>query len=139
MDRQLSVVLLLAVVMAISGCGSSAAPTSPSAPPTAAGSPAPVPQPAPKPTYTLSGIVSESTPTGQAPVEGVQLYCDSCGSPEGHTFTSTDANGFYSFSWTQDGVHSLLVWKDGYELLDRTGGLATVHGDTRLDILVVRR
>lgn len=81
------------------------------------------------------------------PVEGVQLYCDSCGSPDGHTFTSTDANGFYSFSWARNGVHPLLVWKDGYVVVDPTGMLsdgtgvknATVNGDTRFDIEVVRR
>jgi hypothetical protein len=99
----------------------------------------------PQPAYTLSGVVSELTAAGKVPAEGVQLYCDSCGSPDGHTFTSSDANGFYSFSWARNGVHPLMVWKDGYVVIDATGPLsngtvnATVDGDTRLDIQIVRR
>jgi hypothetical protein len=81
------------------------------------------------------------------PAEGVQLYCDSCGSPDGHTFTSTDANGFYSFSWARNGVHPLLVWKVGYAIVDPTGTLSDgtavknvmVDGDTQFDIQIVRR
>ena len=81
------------------------------------------------------------------PVEGVDLYCDSCGSPVGHTFTATDANGSYSFEWAQNGVHPLLVWKTGYDVIDATHVLAdgtavrnaTVNGDTRFDIQIVRR
>jgi hypothetical protein len=106
-----------------------------------------VPQPGPQPTYTLSGIVSEVTAAGSVPAEGVQLYCDSCGSPDGHTFTSSDANGFYTFAWARNGVHPLLVWKDGYLVIDPSGALvdgtavknATVDGDTRFDIQLVRR
>ena len=49
------------------------------------------------PTHTLSGVVFERTPTGTAPIAAVEVYCDGCGSPYGHTFTYTDAKGFYSF------------------------------------------
>ena len=39
------------------------------------------------PQYTLSGVVFEQTATGQAPLENVQLYCESCGEIGiGHTF-----------------------------------------------------
>jgi len=126
MYRQLpQVVLALFIAIGISGCGSSTFPTSPSALPPVAAPPTPVPPPGPQPTYyTLSGVVSELTPTGQVPAEDVELYCDSCGSPVGHWFTSTDANGFYSFSWAQNGVHPLLVWKAGYDVINRTGTLA---------------
>ena len=127
----------------MSGCGSSTGPTSSTGPPTAVVPPAPVPQL----TYTLSGIVSEVTAVGNVPAEGVKLYCDSCGSPDGHTFTSSDANGLYSFAWARNGVHPLLVWKDGYVVIDPSGSLfdgkalknATVDGDTRFDIQIVRR
>ena len=81
------------------------------------------------------------------PVAGVDLYCDSCGSPEGHTFTTSDTNGFYSFEWVNNGVHPLIVWKDGYQVVDPEGMLAdgrqmkyaTVAGDTQFEIHVVRR
>jgi hypothetical protein len=96
--------------------------------------------------YTLSGVVSELGPAGPIPVEGVQLYCDSCGSPDGHTFTSTDATGFYRFAWTPAGVHPVQVWKEGYELVDASAVIAgtavataVVKGDTALDIRVARR
>jgi hypothetical protein len=141
------VVLALLMVIAISGCDSSTVPTSPDALPTAAIPPAPAPPSGPQPTYTLSGVVSEVTPTGQVPVQDVQLYCDSCGSPTGHTFTSTDANGTYRFSWAQNGFHALLVWRSGYEVVNPTYTLADgtavksarVNGDTRFDIQIVRR
>jgi hypothetical protein len=139
-------VFSLVVAIGISGCGAPTHPTSPIAPQTAIVPPA-VPQPATQSTYTLSGVVSELTPAGTMPAAGVQLYCDSCGSPDGHTFTSSDDNGFYSFSWARNGVHSLLVWKDGYVVIGPTGMLsdgtavqnATVDGDTRFDIQIVRR
>ena len=92
---------------------------------------------------TLSGMIYELTETGQVPIEGVEVYCDSCGSPDGHTFVHTDADGFYSLSWTFNGVHTLFVRKVGYELVgqrDASGSTrATVHGDTRFDIQLARR
>jgi hypothetical protein len=96
-------------------------------------------------TYTLSGVVFELTEAGRAPVEGVEVYCDSCGSPVGHTFTSTDADGFYSFSWSPNGVHPLFVTKTGYAIVGPTGLdpygriSATVSGDTRFDIQLARK
>jgi len=96
--------------------------------------------------YTLSGVVSEVTSTGLMPVEQVQVYCDSCG-PQGHTFAYTDAEGFYSFSEVQVGGHQLQVTKEGFRLLDLSGTFpggtefknATVNGDTRFDLRLVRR
>ncbi len=96
--------------------------------------------------YTLSGVVFEITAAGQVPIEGVEIYCDSCGSPDGHTFVYTDADGFYSLSWTPNGVHPLFVRKVGYGIFNPTGRLpdtsgrisATVRGDTRFDIQLAR-
>ena len=146
MLRQLPhvVVALIAVVFTCSGCGSSDSPTSPSAPPIVA---APVPPSGPQPTYTLSGVVTEMSADGPKPVADVEVYCDSCGSPVGHTFAHTDAQGFYSFSWAANGVHPLLVRKAGYGVIDPTTTypdgtgvrIATVNGDTRFDILIIRR
>ena len=92
--------------------------------------------------YIISGVVFENTPSGRVVVPDAQLYCDSCGSPSGHTFTSSDAEGRYSFGWATVGVHPLFVDKPGYALarIDDSHGRihATVMGDTRLDIEVVR-
>ena len=94
--------------------------------------------------YTLSGIAFEVTAGGQSPLEGVEVYCDGCGSPVGHTFAYTDKDGFYSFSWAFNGATPLLVRKAGYDVLDTVGSfpgqvVATVKGDTRFDIKLVRR
>lgn len=147
MSSTAQLVLALFMAIGVCGCGSSTGPTSPSGFPNAAVPPAVVAVPGPPVTYTLSGVVFEITPTGRVPVEDVELYCDSCGSPVGHTSTFTDADGFYSFSWAHNGVHPLLVWKAGYDVLDPTRTLAdgrafrnaTVNGDTRFDIEILRR
>ena len=65
----------------------------------------------------------------------------------GHTLAETEANGFFAFSWTPNGVHPLLVWKDGYVVVNPVRMLsdgralqdATVGGDTRFDIRIARR
>jgi len=96
---------------------------------------------------TLSGVVFEATAGGRVPIEGVEIYCDSCGSPDGHTLVYTDANGAYRLDWTPNGDNPLFVTKAGYEILDPNGTLrdrygritATVHGDTRFDIELVRK
>jgi hypothetical protein len=94
---------------------------------------------------TLSGQVFETTATGRVPIEGVQVYCDGCGSPVGHTFERTDANGQYRFEWTPNGAMPLLVDKAGYALANQPVGsmpgliVPTVNGDTRFDIELVRR
>jgi hypothetical protein len=129
-----------------SGCGSST-PTALSPAVTVSVAPNPVPSPGPLPTYTLTGIVFEVTATGRVPVDGVEVYCDSCGSPTGHTFASTDAQGSYSFGWAHNGVHPLLVRKAGYDVKDPAGTFpdgtgvrnAIVNGDTRFDIELLRR
>ena len=96
--------------------------------------------------HTLSGAVFEITAAGRVPVTDVEVYCDSCGSPEGHTFEHTDGDGNYRFGWTVNGVHPLIVTKAGYAIvesplagLDRIGRIiATVQGDTQFDIELVR-
>jgi hypothetical protein len=140
--KPVSVLVSLAIVL--SGCGDGGSiPTAP-APTSTLTSP---PSPTEAVTYTLSGVVFELTEAGKVPIEGVELYCDSCGSPDGHTFVYTDANGFYSLDWTGNGVHPLLVRKAGFAIFDPAGTLtddygriaATVSGDTRFDVQLVRR
>ena len=95
---------------------------------------------------TLSGVVFEITSGGNAPVEGVQVYCDACGG--GHASTYTDANGAYSFTDVKTAVYPLWVAKQGYNLAKPTGPAGTgwmgsinaqVDGDTRFDIEIVRQ
>jgi hypothetical protein len=140
----LSALLSLAIVL--SGCGDGASiPTAPTPPPTLTSTPTPAPTGTV--TYTLSGVVFEITGEGQVPLEGVEVYCDSCGSPVGHTFVYTDADGVYRLEWTSNGVHPLFVTKAGYEIFDPAGTLtddygrisAKVSGDTRFDVQLIRR
>jgi hypothetical protein len=97
------------------------------------------------PTPTAPTQTNPTPAAGLAPIEGVEVYCDSCGSPDGHTFVFTDADGFYSLEWATNGVHPLFVTKEGYEypadtVLDAYGRIrAMVDGDTRFDVRLVRR
>ena len=96
--------------------------------------------------YRLSGAVFEITPTGRTPIEGFLLYCDGCGEV-GHTSTTTDAEGFYSFPWVYPGIQEIqLLGKQGYRYANAAplpaghfGPRVAVTGDTRFDIEVVRR
>jgi hypothetical protein len=99
-----------------------------------------------KPSFTLSGVVFERTATGTAPIENVEVYCDSCGSPYGHTFAHTDAHGFYSFSYTFPGANPLLIRRAGYgdppgqppgPVAGSQWRVPIVIGDTRFDIELV--
>ena len=88
-------------------------------------------------------MVYESTPGGRVPLDGVVLYCDGCGSPVGHTFVTTDANGLYRFAWTLNGKNWIqFVSKDGYRYagpFEQLGIPVNVNGDTRFDIELVKR
>ena len=139
MRRLLSVASVVVLASACDHENRVLSPTSPSPP-------GPTSPAAPLLTYTLSGVVFELTALGRTPIQGVSVYCDSCGDPLGHTFADTDANGFYSFSWTTNGQTPLIVRKEGYQLAgDLPAGpvngwiVAAVNGDTRFDIELVRR
>jgi len=132
---------LLAVASIVSCSSGNSVPTS--TPVSATPIPPPVSSPAPRSApNTLSGIVYESTGAGRVAIAGVEVYCDGCGSPDGHTFANTGSDGRYSFSWTYDGLVPLLVRKAGYSVVgssrefpDGTGTrVATVNGDTQFDI-----
>jgi hypothetical protein len=139
----------------LAGCSGS--PTTPSVPPTAA-----VPQgnvqtaPPSVPIYTLadvtlSGMITEVTPTGQVPLEGVSVYCEPCGEIT-HSWASTDPQGAYSFRgvWVSAGTNTFSIWvtKEGYQDppgLNEPGWPhgpgwrnVTVNGNTRLDVQLVR-
>jgi hypothetical protein len=95
-------------------------------------------------TYTLSGMAYEQTPAGRVPIPGIVLYCDGCGSPVGHTFVTTDADGLYSLSWVPAGITYLqIMGKEGYQYVgpaSTTYGVpVATPGDTRFDVEFVRR
>jgi len=166
MFRCFVVVLSCSIVTA--GCDSRRAiiPTAPT-PPVVATTPAPAPASFfYGPGYSLqgvslSGVVQEITSTGtRLPIEGANVYCDACGA-FGHMWTTTDGNGFYHFSgdlaagggiWlTGDGLTPLLLGKGGYQdppglppLISRRQDPSgwrevRVNGDTRFDMLLIRR
>ena len=95
------------------------------------------------PSYVLSGMVFETTEEGRVPLDGVVLYCDGCGSPVGHTFVTTDADGLYRFGWTLNGKNWIQFHsKDGYRYagpIEPNGIPVNVNGDTRFDIELVKR
>jgi hypothetical protein len=119
--------------------------------------------------YTLSGVVSEETPTGLVPIEGVRVDEYSCEevSPSPPFFgnacpvvivqtTTTDTSGRYRVSGLYSGRNnSISVSKEGFEdpRADPNppdgdpgsdpplgeGWGLTIDGDTRLDLRLVRR
>ena len=111
--------------------------------------------------FTLSGVVSEATPKGLVPLEGVRvdvlsMPCDEAvagcvgfGAPIGIEQTATtDKNGVYSVPGLYPGKNN-FIWagKDGFEdpfpahdPENSEGGQATtISGDSRFDIQLVRR
>jgi hypothetical protein len=102
--------------------------------------------------------VFEVTSAGNMPLEGVTVYCDPCGPPDGHSFRSTGADGGYSFDGaggvapgsTPGGI-LLFVAKRGYVLPNQPdisgpngdgymGSVrVTVTGDTRFNIQILRK
>jgi hypothetical protein len=118
-----------------SACDGTSAATSPT--PTAAPAPA-----APPPTVSglgsISGVVFEMTSSGRVPVEGVYVT-----GPWDYPVT-TDGNGSFSLSRCGDSpcifrngdLFTAYLSKDGYR---PATVLATVNGDTQLDIQLMRR
>ena len=150
--RASAVVTALVLATLILGCSDDTAP-SPVAPtpPQTPSTPTP---PSPATIYTLSGVVFEVTSAGNIPVEGVTVYCDPCGPPEGHSFRSTGADGLYSFDGAGGvGVGSIMLFlsKRGYVLPNQPdisgpngdgymGGVTVrVTGDTRYNIEIVKK
>ena len=102
----------------------------------------------------MFGVVSEMTPAGPTPVEGVSLSVLSCAVPNCPNpsivvqETTTDKHGAYRLSGLHNGeLNFLWVSKEGYvaggllpaDSCDGCDRIVTVSGDTQLDIEVVRR
>ena len=111
--------------------------------------------------YTLSGVVAEQTSAGLVPVAGVRVEeysmpCDQrvtgCVGFGGGEIaivqsTTTDKNGVYSIPGLYPGDNN-FIWaaKDGFQdpypprpEASEGGQAVTIDGDTRFDILLVRR
>jgi hypothetical protein len=94
---------------------------------------------------TLSGVVSEVTTTGRAPIEGARVFVSD------DQDESTDAEGLFRFTPVSVCVPGpIVIWvgKDGYAdepgqpvVPGRGAGwrLVPINGDTRLEITLVRR
>lgn len=85
----------------------------------------------PRAIYTLSGVVSERTPTGLVPVEGVTVT-------EGYKdqLSLTDSTGAYRITELFRMPFHPAFSKDGYLTESR---VVTINGDTRLDVQLTRR
>lgn len=96
----------------------------------------------------LSGVISEATPTGLMPIEGVEVGVWSCVSPDCREYlwltTATDRNGFYSVSNLHAGPDNFIFltaadfvipWLPNCEGCYQQ---VLVKEDTKLDILLVR-
>jgi hypothetical protein len=125
---------LVSVATLMSACNGAVPVSSPIAPsPSSPSAPAP-----PQPTYTLSGVISEVTPSGRVPVEGVlveEVLCNPLCTNPVQTAT-TDPNGFYRLSEFPAGqARFLWLSKKGYRADELS---VTITTDTRLDLELLR-
>ena len=128
---------LVSVAMLMSACNGAVPGSSPIAP-----SPSTPTAPAPSnATYTLSGVISEVTPSGRVPIEGVLVEVVSCDAHDRACApvqsATTDPNGSYrlpEFPASQ----ARWVWlsKNGYRADELS---VTITTDTRLDVDLARQ
>jgi hypothetical protein len=83
-------------------------------------------------TPTLSGVVSELTPLGRAPVEGVRV---GIGISSGGRSATTDTQGFYSIPGLFNVNARLYVSGEGYQPYNTS---ISIDGDTAFDVELVR-
>ena len=120
-----------AAVVAIAGCSLGCDRPATSAP-SAATAPTPAtPAPTPTPTVTLSGVVARRSPSGQIPIDYVQVKITNA-----LREATTDAHGRYSISGLPAADTSLLFVKWGYDSLTST---VKMSGDTTLDVSLNRQ
>jgi hypothetical protein len=87
-------------------------------------------------TYTLSGVITEATAAGLVPLENAEVWrLDEEGSGWDHT--ATDRSGFYQLHGLSDSSKQTSFMKAGYQENDQ--GTVSLHGDTRLDVHLLRR
>src|SRR5687767_14419419 len=85
--------------------------------------------------YTLSGVVTEMTTTGQMPIEGAFVML-TYGAGDDYQRATTDGNGRFEIRMLYERVKGVDVYKDGYQFLSEP---LSVHGDIRVDLRLVRR
>ena len=129
-----TVASLVVLAAALSGCSSDQ--RNPVAPSSA--TPA---SPAGGGTFTLSGMVFESTREGRSPLAGARVEVAICPSvsPDAYTSTVTTSNGYFEISRMCYGVTYIWVEKEGYRTRPPTPCdgdclLARIDGDTHLDV-----
>ena len=86
-------------------------------------------------TYTQSGVVTEETETGPAPLENAGVWRLN-EEKSGWQVGTTDKNGFYEIRGLYDGSRAIGVFKDGYKTVET---FVAINGDTRFDAQLVRR
>jgi hypothetical protein len=120
--KRLSLAMSLAASMWACNGGSPTSPTNPILPTE------------PRATYTLSGVVSEVTPTGQVPLEDVTVL-----EAYSQVKVKTDTNGLYSLTGFHAGDRAYQVFsKEGYQNVESDASM-TVIGNSRVDVQLVRR
>ena len=157
-NRTASTLLVFVLAAGLAGCGGAPAPgpTAPAPLPPLETPPQPPPPAFHEADVTVSGVVSEMTPSGLRPIDGALVA-------NGEGWVGyTDANGFFSFRgvWfcpcaaeprVDAGVTSVWVGKAGYE--DPEGQSPTrfssfsgsgyrdvlISGDTHIELQLVRR
>jgi len=113
----------LMVALAASGCGDRDSILSPSPE-----LPAPL---APAPTFTISGVIVESTESGPVGLEGVTVENSFT-----HEVAVTDSEGVYAMRGISAGPAQLSISKEGFEtqLVDMM-----IDSDERIDVTLVRQ
>ena len=81
---------------------------------------------------TLAGAITEVTPAGIVPVEGVAVYCYVGNDTRAAT---TDRNGFYTLLGMSAATVTVVTIKEGYAETEHKN----VKSDTRFDIQLVRQ
>ena len=85
--------------------------------------------------YTLSGVVTEVTETGVTPIENASVTrLNEEGS--GWDEATTDRNGFYEMRGLTDSSVATAFNKAGYHTVHQVD---PIHGDTRVDVQLIRR
>ena len=95
-------------------------------------SPGLLPQPAvPAATFTVSGVIVESTEAGLVAVEGATVENSAT-----HDFTVTDSEGAYAMAGLNPGLAQLSISKEGFEaqIVEMM-----IDGDERIDVTLVRQ
>jgi hypothetical protein len=114
--------LTVTVALMATACGGNSASLSPTAPSVL---------PSPQPPFTVSGVISEVTPVGLAPLGGVRVQM-------GGGSGTTDGNGYYSISGLLFTRSTVLVTKGGYKFEPNMNDVWIDGGDRQLDFQAVR-